>query len=498
MQQLNNTTVARTHRPITILQFGAGNFLRGFADWMIQRANDAGLTNHGVAIAYATNRPGPRHDPLVSQDGLYHVCLEGIKDGQPTRGIDLVEVVQDVVDPYHDYDAFQRIALSPELQIILSNTTEAGITYHEDDLAARPPASFPAQIAQLLHDRYLAFEGSDAAGLAIICCELIEENGEALRGFVVRHAERAGWGEEFLGWLQRANHFYDTLVDRIVSGFPADDAPTLQQEVGFEDRALVKGEFFSLWVIGGDPGLRELLPLDQLDLGVSYVPRDEVGPFRDKKVRILNGCHTAMSQLGLQIGTETVGEAFADADLRRYLTTLISDEVLPTIEGDPAALRRFAAAILERFDNPFLKHRLADINLNSVSKWRARNLPVVLDLWRAGDSAHLSVFSLAALLVLYSGHSANPEFVPRDEAAYLDAIHGGFSPSALGTWVSASLDAIGLGGLPESTRLATEATTAAASILRDGPRQAVRQLLADRLVAPPTGMGAFASAPLTV
>ena len=178
--------------------------------------------------------------------------------------------------PYHDYDAFQRIALSPELQIILSNTTEAGITYHEDDLAARPPASFPAQIAQLLHDRYLAFEGSDAAGLAIICCELIEENGEALRGFVVRHAERAGWGEEFLGWLQRANHFYDTLVDRIVSGFPADDAPTLQQEVGFEDRALVKGEFFSLWVIGGDPGLRELLPLDQLDLGVSYVPREDV------------------------------------------------------------------------------------------------------------------------------------------------------------------------------------------------------------------------------
>ncbi|HEY3409379.1 MAG TPA: tagaturonate reductase [Propionicimonas sp.] len=498
MQQLNNTTVARTPRPITILQFGAGNFLRGFADWMIQRANDSGLTNHGVAIAYATNRPGPRHDPLIAQDGLYHVCLEGIKDGRPTRQIDLVEVVQEVVDPYHDYDAFQRIALSPELRIILSNTTEAGIAYREDDLAARPPASFPAQVAQLLHDRYLAFAGSDAAGLAILCCELIEANGENLRGYVVRHAERAGWGEGFLSWLERANHFYDTLVDRIVSGFPADDAAGLQQEVGFEDRALVKGEFFALWVIGGDPGIRELLPLDQLGLGVSFVPRDEVGPFRDKKVRILNGCHTAMSQLGLQIGTEIVGEAFADADLRRYLTTLISDEVLPTIEGDPATLRRFAAAILERFDNPYLKHRLADINLNSVSKWKARNLPVVLDRWREGHSACLSVFSLAALLVLYSGHSANPEFTPRDEAVYLEAIRGNFSPSAPDAWVSASLDAIGLGELPESVRLATEVTAAAASILRDGPRLALRQLLADRPVPTHTGVGALTSAPLTV
>lgn len=492
MQELNDTTVERSHRPITVLQFGSGNFLRGFVDWMIQKSNNAGLTNHGVAIVYATNSPTRRPDPLVSQDGLYHVCLEGVENGQPARRIDRVEVIETVVDPYRDYESFRDIALSPDLKIIVSNTTEAGIVYNDDDLEARPPASFPAQVAQLLHDRYLSFSGSDAAGLFIVCCELIEQNGETLRQLVVRHAQRVGWESDFLAWLERANHFYDTLVDRIVSGFPADDAPALQEEIGFADRALVKGELFSLWVIGGDPSIRELLPLDQLEVGVHFVSRDEVGPFRDKKVRILNGCHTAMAQVGLQIGAEIVSEAFADTDLRRYLNTLIEEEVLPTIEGDPAGLRRFAAAILERFDNPFLKHRLVDISLNSVSKWKARNLPVVLDRWQAGQSARLSVFSLAALLVLYSGHSANPTFEPRDEEAFIEAIRSTFAPAEPGTWVGASIDAIGLGGLLQSDRLVSEVADAAATILRDGPRQAVRQLLADSPAAPSTPLGVLA------
>lgn len=480
MQQLTRTSLERPTRPVTILQFGSGNFLRGFADWMVQQANDAGLTNHGIAIAYATNRPGPRRDPLVDQDGLYHVCLEGIRAGRPARRIDLVDAVQQVIDPYHDYQAYQAVALSPDLQLVISNTTEAGIIWSEDDLGVRPAASFPGQVAQLLHDRYLAFGGDDEAGLSILCCELIEQNGETLRRYVVRHAEGAGWGEEFLAWLDRANHFYDTLVDRIVSGFPADDAAALYAEIGFEDRALVKGEFFSLWVIGGDPQIRELLPLDQLDLGVGFVPREEVGPFREKKVRVLNGCHTAMALLGLQLGHETVGEAFTDPDLRLLLTTMVETEILPTIPGEAEALRRFAAAILERFDNPYLKHRLADIALNSAAKWRARNLPVVLDRWAAGQEAPLSVLSLAALLVLYSGHSARADFTPRDEPDAVATVRDAYDPDDLTAWVTACLTALDLSGLPQAQRLAAEAADAARTLIDGGPRATVRQELRTR------------------
>lgn len=469
MKQLNNTTVERTERPITILQFGSGNFLRGFADWMIQQSNEAGLTNHGVAIAYATNRPR-RHDPLAEQDGLYHVVLEGVRDGRPTRRIDLVDVVQQIVDPWADYAEYQRIALSAELKLVVSNTTEAGIVWAEDDLSVRPAASFPAQVAQLLHDRFLAFDGAPSAGLSILACELIEDNGETLRRYVVRHAERAGWGPEFLAWLHEHNHFYDTLVDRIVSGFPTDEAPALQAEVGYADQALVKGELFSLWVVGGDPRIRELLPLDGLDLGVTVVPRDEVAAFRSKKVRILNGCHTAMAMAGLQLGARTVDEAFADADLKSYLDALIDEEVLPTIPGDPAQLKEFAASILERFGNPSLHHRLSDIGLNSVAKWQARNLPVVLDRWRDGADAPLSVFALAGLLRLYSGAVAG--FEPRDDAAAVASIR-----TALGADdVGAALQVLDVDD-DIRDRLAAEVTPLVRTIAADGPRPAIRALL---------------------
>ena len=307
-------------------------------------------------------------------------------------------------------------------------------------------------------------------------CELIEANGTTLREYVVRHAGRAGWGEDFLTWLDRANEFYDTLVDRIVSGFP-DDAPAIQAELGVTDNALVKGELFSLWVIGGDADrLRRVLPLDALDLGVEFVPREAVAPYRDKKVRVLNGCHTAMAALGLQLDAAIVRDAFADADLRRYLHTLIDTEVLPTIDGDPDALRGFAAAILERFDNPFLQHRLADISLNSAAKWTARNLPVLLDRWRAGRDAPLTVFSLAALLVLYSGQ-ASGGFVPRDDAAVLEAVRVGFDAADVRSWVRGSLTAMGLADLPEFDRLVDEVAAAASAIIDGGARRALVGLL---------------------
>lgn len=473
-QPLNNTTVARTPRPITVLQFGSGNFLRGFADWMIQQSNDAGLTDHGVAIAYATNRPR-RHDPLAEQDGLYHVVLEGVRDGRAVRRVDLIDVVQAVVDPWADYAEYRRIALSPELKLVISNTTEAGIAWSDDDLSVRPAASFPGQVAQLLHERYEAFDGADEAGLSILCCELIEANGTTLQGYVRRHAANAGWGEDFLAWLERANRFYDTLVDRIVSGFPADEAPALQAETGFDDRALVKGELFSLWVVGGDPRIQELLPLAGLDLGVTYVTTGEVAAFRDKKVRVLNGCHTAMALAGLQLGHVTVDQAFADPDVRRYLDQLLEREVLPTIAGDPDELRAFAASILERFANPSLHHKLADIGLNSVAKWQARNLGVVRDRWTQGETSPLSELALASLLVLYSGRSEAAGFEPRDDDAFVAATRTGFDASDLSGWVARCLALLPLEDQVR-TRLVDEVTPLVRRLLTDGTRETLRTL----------------------
>lgn len=474
MKQLSNTTVARTPRPITILQFGSGNFLRGFADWMIQQSNDAGLTDHGVAIAYATHRAN-RHDPLAEQDGLYHVCLEGVRGGEAVRRVDLIDAVQTVVDPWADYERYRAIAVSPELRLVISNTTEAGIVYAEDDLDVRPAASFPAQVAQLLHDRYLAFDGADSAGLSMLCCELIEANGTTLHEYVRRHASRAGWGPDFMAWLDRANRFYDTLVDRIVSGFPGDESSALQAETGFDDRALVKGELFSLWVVGGDPRIQDVLPLAGLDLGVTFVAPEQVAAFRDKKVRVLNGCHTAMALTALQLGHQTVDQAFADPDVRSYLNGLLETEVLPTIAGDPDELHAFAAAILERFANVSLHHRLADISLNSLAKWQARNLGVVLDRWAAGADAPLSLLALASLLVLYSGHGAGAGFEPRDDEAFVAAVRDGLDADDLPGWVASCLTHLDVSA-EVRTRLVHEVTALVRAIVTNGVRPVLREV----------------------
>lgn len=423
-------------RPIEILQIGSGNFLRGFVDWMIGRSNDAGLTNTGVAMAYATNRPG-RKDPVKDQAGRYHVVLEGVRNGEAVRSVEEVNLIDQIIDPFADWASIENLVCSHDLKVIISNTTEAGITYRPMSLDETPD-SFPATLARLLYARFQA----DGEGLAVVPCELIEDNGQKLLELVIRHAKEAGWSSSFLTWLDESCHFYDTLVDRIVAGYP-DDAAAIHEEIGEADHALVKGEYFSLWVIGGDDYLRTVLPLDQLDVGVKFLEKDHLAPFREKKVRILNGSHTALAQLGLLSGKETVREAFTDPQLRRYIETMVSEEVLPTIDEDDAELRQFAASILERFDNPYLKHRLADIELNSIAKWKSRNLPVLRDCWESGKEAPKTAFILAALLALYSGQVAH-DFQPRDEPGAVEFIRQTFVADELPVWVEGVISKFGL------------------------------------------------------
>jgi tagaturonate reductase len=480
MQPLDSTTVARTARPITVLQFGGGNFLRGFVDWMIQVSNDAGVTDAGVAVIHATDHPDPAFELLRGQDGLFHVYLEGIKDGAPVREICRVECVQAVAGAHTEHDRYRELYLGEELRLIVSNTTEAGIVYVDgDDLSATPPVSFPAKITALLHDRYRHFGGAQDRGLAIVACELIEDNGSTLRDFVLRHAAAADLGADFITWVTEACSFYDTLVDRIVPGFPRDDIDRIQAELGFSDRLVVKGEYFHVWAIGGDERIREVLPLDRAGLNVRFM--DDIRPFRAQKVRVLNGAHTALSALGLELGFESVGEAFADAEVRAYLEGLVAEEVLPTIPGDRDELRVFAAGILERFTNPYLHHRLGDIALNAVAKWRTRNLPVYVDRVRAGHTAPLTAFSLAAVLLLQAGVGHATGFTPKDDAETLALLRSTFDAHDVEGWVRGAVSGLDLaaGLSPEEAELLiSEVASFAAMIRTIGARPALQAVLA--------------------
>ncbi|MDU1904111.1 MAG: tagaturonate reductase [Dysgonomonas sp.] len=434
MKELNKNTVEKKELPKKILQFGEGNFLRAFVDWMIDKANNAGVMNHGV-VAVQPIAQGMA-DMLLKQDCMYHVYLEGIKDKQPVKEVDLVKCIMDALNPYSQYAEYEKLFLSEELEMIISNTTEAGIRYEEgDDLNALPPKSFPAKMTALLHKRFQKFNGAADKGLLIICCELIEDNGSTLREYVLKHAEANNLGADFINWVKNQNHFYDTLVDRIVPGFPRENIDEIKAEIGFNDNLVVKGEYFHVWAIGGDPVIKEKFPLDKAGLNVLFM--DDIKDFRAKKVRILNGSHTAMVPVALQLGCQTVMDAFNTPEVEKYINEMVAQEVLPVINEDPAELKEFAAHILERFYNPYLKHYLKDISLNSISKWETRDYPTVYDnSKKANKFAKLTSFSFAALLVLYTGKSEAKDFTPNDTPEFIEFIQSTFNPNDVKGWVA--------------------------------------------------------------
>lgn len=423
VKALNGQSVERAPRPIKILQFGEGNFLRAFVDWQVDIANEMGIMDAGIAICKPRPNSSQKRgtiEVLKGQDCLYHTYLEGVKDKKPMKEVRLIKSVQCAINPYEEYDKYEQIILSPELKIVISNTTEAGIRYEEDDLSALPPKSYPAKVAALLYKRFKHFAGDPTKGLCVICCELIEDNGSTLHEYVIKHAKHNNLEIEFIDWVEHNCNFCDTLVDRIVPGFPTDTIDEIKEELGFDDNLVVKGELYHLWAIGGN-GYEEVqrqLPLDKAGLHTLYMP--SIKQFRDKKVRILNGSHTGMVPIGLQIGCETVMDAFNNSDLERFINTMVAEEVIPMIEEDQAELQEFASGILERFYNPYIRHLLKSISLNSLSKWEARNYPTVIDNWRkAGKVAEKELFTFAALLTLYSG---KVDFEPNDTPEHIEFI----------------------------------------------------------------------------
>ncbi|MBD5285547.1 MAG: tagaturonate reductase [Bacteroides sp.] len=417
IKPLNSTTVDVVKHPVKVLQFGEGNFLRAFVDWQLDIANEKGVIDAGVAVIEPRFADSFVIDTLNKQDNLYHVYLEGIEDGKPKKETRLVKVIQESFSPGKDPKRYEEVILSPELEFIISNTTEAGIRMEEDDVLSDAPKTYPGKMTNLLYRRFKHFNGDKEKGLNIICCELIEDNATTLHKYVLEHAEKANLGKDFIDWVEEACTFSDSLVDRIVPGFPRDTINEIKEELGYDDNLVVKGELYHLWAIGGKgyEKVRKLLPLDKAGLHVLFMP--SIKSFRDKKVRILNGSHTGMVPVALQMGCETVMDAFNNPDINKFINDMVAKEVLPMIPEDQKELEAFAAGILERFYNPYIKHMLKSISLNSLSKWEARNFDTVKDNWeKAGKIADYECFTFAALLSLYGPKSG---FEPDDNQEHI-------------------------------------------------------------------------------
>ena len=480
LTELNNNTVRRpAPRPVRILQFGEGNFLRAFVDWMIDIADEQGIIDTDVAVVSPRFSQGHALATLKAQNGLYHVVLEGIEAGKPLRQTRLVKCIRQVLAPSlaEDMELYQQLIISPDLRFVISNTTEAGIRYEAEDVTAEAPLTFPGKVTSLLWRRFLHYGGAKDKGLIFICCELIEDNGSTLRQYVLRHAEVQGLGEEFIQWVKECNIFVDTLVDRIVPGFPKDNIDEVKAELGYDDNAVVKGELYHLWAIGaeGYETLARELPLDRASLHLLFMP--DIKKFRDKKVRILNGSHTGMVPVALQLGCETVMDAFNNPDVNRFINAMVAEEVLPLIDEDPAELKSFADSILERFYNPYIKHYLKSIALNSLAKWEARNSPTLLECYaKKGELARRETFTFAALLSLYGPGSG---FEPEDNADNLAKIHKAWNPD---NWKQTVDDILSSGiflvNFDEKVPgFAAQAAEYLAKIRREGMASALKEML---------------------
>lgn len=418
MNDLNRKNHPAKDRPIKVLQFGEGNFLRAFVDWILQDLNDKGVINADVAVVQPTPRGRVRE--LEKQDGLYTVCLEGIDGGEKVQSRRIIDVLKDFIDPYTEYDKYLDCAKSTDLEIIVSNTTEAGIALDKTDTDfSSCPKSFPGKLLAFLKARYDHFGGDASKGLAIVPCELIDHNGDELKRILTELAKINGMDESFISWLNTANHYTNTLVDRIVPGYPKDKAAQICEEEGYNDTSIVKGEVFHLWVLQKEPFVYEKLPADKSGLNVIFT--DDITPYKQRKVKILNGSHTSMVPIAYLCGIDTVREAVTDPDVGRFIGELVNSEIKPTIDLPADEMDAFANSVIERFMNPFIRHELMSIALNSTTKFRTRLLPSYND-YRAkfGKSPKHILFAFAALVVFFRGKRGDEDIELKDDAEYLE------------------------------------------------------------------------------
>lgn len=416
MEQLNRKILSQTSffpnvrigslktMPEKVLQFGEGNFLRAFVDWQFNELIAAGKFNGSIVVVQPLENGMVKM--LSDQEGLYTVVQRGYDHGELIKKNDVVTAISRGINPYTEYHEYLKCASNPDLRYIISNTTESGIEYVKQPLPADScPASYPAKVAILLFERFKAFNGDPSKGMILIPCELIEQNGDALKKAVLQHASDWNCGDEFIAWLGTHNYFCNTLVDRIVPGYPKDEAEDLCAAFGYQDNLIVACEVFHKWVIQGPPIVRKELPFETIGLNVVWT--DDITPHRTLKVRILNGAHTTFTIPAFLSGKEFVRESMEDDTVGAFIRDAVFEEILPTLNFDPSEKEKFAAAVLERFKNPYIKHALISITLNSVSKFKVRVLPSLLDYQRMNRRLPQRLcIGLAALIRFYKPAAA--------------------------------------------------------------------------------------------
>ncbi|MEP2239082.1 MAG: tagaturonate reductase [Maribacter sp.] len=419
MELLNNNALKiRKPLPIKVMQFGGGNFLRAFVDINIHKINNLTSFNGGVVVIKPTER-GDYQD-LKSQDGLFSVNLEGYANDRFVQELTVVECVQKVVNPYTEWETYLLLAELPELRFIISNTTEAGIVFNTDDaFDNHPPKEFPAKLTVWLFHRFEHFKGAVDKGCMLLPVELIEKNGETLKQCILQYAEYWSLGDAFKNWISESCIFYNTLVDRIVSGYPKDKIEDIENTLGFTDKLAVAGELYHSWLLEGPQAILAEFPFNKTDLNIELVTN--LDSYRNLKVRILNGAHTSMVPVAYLLGERLVKDAMNNITAVNFITDVLMNEVLVTLNFPQEYKEQFANDVLTRFKNPALEHKLISISLNSTSKFVTRLLPTLKDYLDIKGSLPPNItFALSALIRFYEGSFNNDKIDLNDKESVLD------------------------------------------------------------------------------
>lgn len=432
MKSLNKHTAPKSCAPERIIQFGEGNFLRCFVDWIIYNMNQRTDFNSSVVIVQPIEHG--MVDMLNGQDCMYHVNLQGRLNGEVVNSITRIDCVSRALNPYTQNAAFMALAEQPEMRFVISNTTEAGIAFDETcKLNDAPASSYPGKLTQLLYHRYTTFDGAQDKGLIILPCELIFLNGHHLKDCIYQYIElwKDDLGSNYEGfkkWFTECCYVCATLVDRIVPGFPRKDIADIQQRISYFDNMVVQGEAFHLWVIEKPENmsieaLKAEFPAEKAGLNVLISESEK--PYHERKVTLLNGPHTVLSPVAFLSGINIVRDACNDEIISKYIHKVQFDELMQTLNLPMNELEQFAGDVLERFNNPYVDHQVTSIMLNSFPKYATRDLPGVKTyLERKGKLPTGLVFGLAAIIVYYKGGKRvdGTDIIPNDAPEIIELL----------------------------------------------------------------------------
>ncbi|NVM03334.1 MAG: tagaturonate reductase, partial [Candidatus Helarchaeota archaeon] len=364
--------------PEKVIQFGEGVFIRAFFNYFLEIANSRNIFNGRTVVIQPVHVEKAKI--LNDQDCLFTLCSRGLKNGQKQENYFIISSIGKAYAAKLDWIEILKFTKSPEIEIITSNTTEAGITYNsEDKMDLNPPISYPGKLTSFLYHRYENFDSSTDAGLIILPLELVENNGDTLKKIVKKIIKNWNLENKFMNWLEKANIFCNTLVDRIVTGYPRDEIDHFREILKYEDKMLNTSELYHIWVIEGGENVQKKIPLDEAGLNVLFVP--DLTPYYLKKVRILNGAHTSMVHLSYLIGNNLVKESVEHPLVGQFLRDFLFKEVIPSMNMPKQELIDYANIIIERFRNPFINHLLINITLNSNSKIKYRILPTLIQYY---------------------------------------------------------------------------------------------------------------------